>query len=355
VRQCLVLSLGKHNPSSRIRLRSYQSLFRRAGWELRFHHFHSGMGREVPRNRRERMVERLFRWGQTLLVGVKLLTLPRQAPIIVNREMPISPLLLELVSNPVILDIDDALYLGPGREHVLRIARRADLVVCGNELISEALLPHCERTEVIPTVVDCESFRPAQNPLPPHPLKLGWLGSSLSVDFTLKPFLPVLDELRSRLDFRLVVVVDGQPSYLQRRPWVDLVEWSQEAEKVLGELFHIGLMPLEQDPFQAAKCGCKLIQYMACGLPSVATSVGVNRSILQEGKTGYLAGNAGQWHDALLTLAHDPVLRTEVGRVAREVAVQSYSLNAWEARWIELLSNLTRADRIRSTPVKTDR
>lgn len=338
--RCVVVSLGRHHPSSRIRLQAYDQELLRLGWRFSYYHFHSGMGRPPAANRWQRIQTRILAWWHSALLACKLRLLGPRVPLIVSREMPISPSLLESVPNPLILDIDDGLYLGPGRELILRLCRRAELVVCGNSIIEDALRQHSRATRVIPTVVDCSRFRPVCAAGSEGPIRLGWLGSSLSVDFTLKPFLPVLQRLRGRLDFRLVVVVDGKHPYLEGCPWIEPLEWSPRLETRLGELFDIGLMPLQADAFQAAKCGCKLIQYMACGLPSVATAIGVNASIL--GEVGWVAESETQWRQALCRLADDRPLRESIGARARQRAVTLYSTQAWAPRWSELLNGLSR-------------
>lgn len=339
MKRCLVVSLGRHHPSSRIRLQAFQHELARRGWWLSYHHFHPGMGRGPALSRWQRLGERVFARWQEFVIGLKLRLLGPRVPVIVSREIPMSPRLFERMPNPMVLDIDDALYLGPGRASILRLCRRAEVVVCGNSILEEALRPHSRATRVIPTVVDCERFLPGPE-APEGELRLGWLGSSMSLDFTLKPFLPVLQRLRQKLRFRLVVVVDGCPDYLRQHRWIEHVEWNPRVETRLGRLFDVGLMPLQPDDFQAAKCGCKLIQYMACGLPSVASDVGLNARVLED--VGWVADSEGQWHEALGRLACDPELRARTGARARQRAVQHYSIAAWAPRWAELLNSLSR-------------
>lgn len=339
MKRCLVVSLGRCHPSSRIRLQAFGEELARRGWGLDFHHLHPGMGRGPACSRWQRLRERVFCAWQELWIGLKLRWLGPEVPVIVSREVPMSPRLFERMPNPMVLDIDDALYLGPGRETVLRLCRRAEVVVCGNSILQAALGPHSQATRVIPTVVDCERFVPEADRWGGEELRLGWLGSSMSLDYTLQPFLPVLQRLQQKLRFRLVVVVDGCPEYLRQHAWIEHVEWNPRLETRLGRLFEVGLMPLQADDFQAAKCGCKLIQYMACGLPSVASDVGVNADLVRD--VGWVAGNEEQWHDALIRLAEDDRLRAEMGARARQRAVEHYSIAVWAPSWAELLEDLS--------------
>jgi len=100
--------------------------------------------------------------------------------------------------------------------------------------------------------------------------------------------------------------------------------------------FDVGIMPLPDAPWERGKCGYKLIQYMACGKPVVASPVGVNSRIVCHGENGFLANNLEQWREALLTLRDHPALRQQMGnegraRVEREYSVQLNAprLSAW--------------------------
>ena len=90
--------------------------------------------------------------------------------------------------------------------------------------------------------------------------------------------------------------------------------------------FDIGIMPLLDDEWTRAKCGYKIIQYMAVGKPVVASPVGVNREIIQDGINGFLAQGQQEWENILSELIHTPSLRAEIGRRGRETIKQKYSL-----------------------------
>ncbi len=100
-------------------------------------------------------------------------------------------------------------------------------------------------------------------------------------------------------------------------------------------------MPLPDGAFERGKCGYKLIQYMACGLPVVASPVGVNKEIVEEGKNGYLSTTMEDWEKALVALSKDASLRNELGRVGREKVEQKFSLQVMAPRLLEILRRAT--------------
>ena len=89
---------------------------------------------------------------------------------------------------------------------------------------------------------------------------------------------------------------------------------------------HIGLMPLIDEPWARGKCGLKILQYMATGLPTVASPVGANADIVTHGADGFLAGTPEAWVEHLGRLARDPELRRDLGRRARETVEGRFAL-----------------------------
>ena len=114
-------------------------------------------------------------------------------------------------------------------------------------------------------------------------------------------------------------------------------EWRLEEES--GDLagFDIGIMPLAEDPWTLGKGGYKLLQYMASGLPVVASPVGINAEIVVDGVTGYLAGTDEEWEEKLLALAADAELRSRMGREGRERVEAEYSLASQQGKFLKLI------------------
>lgn len=119
---------------------------------------------------------------------------------------------------------------------------------------------------------------------------------------------------------------------------VEAVQWSNESEVAKICKFDVGIMPLPDEPWTRGKCGFKLIQYMACGLPVVASPVGVNADIVSDGVNGYLADTTDQWVNRLSRLASDHSLREGMGQEGRKLVEEQYCLQATAQRWRMLIS-----------------
>ncbi|WP_114227900.1 MULTISPECIES: glycosyltransferase family 4 protein [Sphingomonas] len=249
---------------------------------------------------------------------------------------------------PVIYDFDDAFFV-PYDEHPRGAARLllrdklrpliegAAACTCGNAYLRDYAARWCERSLVVPTVVDTERYVPVA--APDAPPVIGWIGSP-STWANVRPLLPMLAQLHRETGARIRAIGAGRGAEADRFEGLDLVEWSEASEIAEVQRFTIGIMPLIDAPFQRGKSGYKLIQYMACGLPTVASPVGVNRQIVIEGETGFLVENANQWRERLRALLADPALRARLGAAGRQRAVAAYSLANEAPRLIELFRSV---------------
>lgn len=256
-------------------------------------------------------------------------------------------------SVPFVLDYDDAIFHRYDRHpsalvrkllgrKIDRLMRRSAYVIVGNEyLAARAREAGARRVENLPTVIDLEKY-PV---VPSHEnvdFTIGWIGTPKTVRY--------LNEIREALQIvsrdagtRLVTIgtpgfqVDGVPS--ENRTWSETTE-VEEIQKC-----DVGIMPLADGAWERGKCGHKLIQYMGCSLPVVASPVGVNSTIVEEGKNGFLASTTDQWVKALRTLKENRSLRSEMGRSGRSKVEQCYSLQVAAPRLASVLAESVKGNR----------
>ncbi len=247
---------------------------------------------------------------------------------------------------PYVLDYDDAVFhqydqhpsawvrRWLGRKHG-QLMRRAALVVAGNDYIADhARAAGASAVEVLPTVIDLARYpatdgRPEAAGLP----TVGWIGQRATASF-LQPLAPVFRQLAGDGVARFSAVgIDAAALGLP----MGAEPWSEATEVSSIRRFDVGIMPLLDGPFERGKCGYKLIQYMACGLPVVASPVGVNRQIVEHGVNGFLAETPEQWATALRTLLANPMLRQQMGQAGRQKVEKSYCLDVTAPRLVALL------------------
>jgi len=220
------------------------------------------------------------------------------------------------------------------------VMRNAALVVCGNEYLAErARRAGAPAVVVVPTVVDLMRYSVS----PPHAaeeLVIGWIGSPSTAKY-LDLLHPILAKLSLRMPLQLRVV-GAQVQF----PGVDVLclPWSEETEVEYIRQFDIGLMPLLESPWERGKCGYKLIQYMACGVPVIASPVGVNSQLVRDGRNGYLASSEIEWTQAIERLHADVELRRTLGRQGREDVEKHYCVQVTSEQLAGLFRQLARGE-----------
>jgi hypothetical protein len=270
----------------------------------------------------------------------------RYDAVFVNRDLGGPGLRLErllLRRNPrVVFDFDDAIFAFRDSEPTARwMCEHAAWVTPGNEYLASYARQYTDRVTLIPTVIDTDRYQVNGRANGRSRVRVGWTGSDQSIAATLMPHLPLLAAAQRDLGFELVIITNTRPSLPASLQW-SFVPWTAEGEGRLAQAFDIGIMPLVDDAFQQGKCGLKLLQCMAAGLPTIASPVGVNCQIVQEERTGFLAATPAQWRAALAALTESAELRQRMGAAGRERCERDYSLRRWAPVLLDVLERTRR-------------
>lgn len=262
--------------------------------------------------------------------------------------------LLEASTIPYIVDYDDAVFhryeLHKSslvrfllKHKIDRVMQRATLVVAGNNyLANRAKEAGAKRIEIIPSVVDVSSYTIKTDRVS-SPFRIGWVGSPVTA-----PYLAVVREALTQLakeaPIHLVLIGARNIVHTPNIP-TTILSWDEKLERSIGGMFDVGIMPLVDGPFERGKCGYKLVQYMAAGLPIVASPVGVNEQMVESGINGFLASSTQEWLEAFRSLIHHPSLAVEMGRTGRQKAEQKYNLQGTAP---QLLALFTSAQKVKN-------
>jgi glycosyltransferase involved in cell wall biosynthesis len=219
------------------------------------------------------------------------------------------------------------------------IMARAAAVVAGNDyLATRARQAGATEVLVLPSAVDVSLYRTAFNDSP-SPFTIGWIGSPTTAQY-LQLIADALRETCRQLPARVVLVGSG-PIDLPGVP-VEVRAWQESTEADEIGTFDVGIMPLADGPWEQGKCGFKLLQYMAAGLPAIASPVGANKVIIRHGTTGFLARTSEDWMRAFVALAESKDLRARMGRAGRQVVEREYSTTVVAPRLLETLIRAAR-------------
>lgn len=272
-----------------------------------------------------------------------LLRAPGYDYVFIHREAaPIGPPVFEWViakvlRKRIIFDFDDAIWLANTSENnrlasrlkwhskTGNICRWAHCVSAGNVYLAEYARQFNPNVVVNPTTIDTTTLHNQLKDQQTSPVVIGWTGTHSTIQY-LDFLIPILNRLAQRFEFTFLVISDRKPAFtlscLQYIPWNKVTE----REDLLR--MHIGVMPLRDDTWAQGKCGFKALQYMALGIPAVASPVGVNTTIITASVNGFLCQTEDEWEQALAYLLQQPQLRQGMGKAARQRVEAHYSVQA---------------------------
>ena len=261
--------------------------------------------------------------------------------------------------NKVVFDFDDSIWLldtspenkkfeflkNPDKTKI-NIAN-AHAVIAGNNFLANYAKQFNANTFVIPTTIDTDFHIPKSelrntvldSARTDKKIVIGWSGSIS----TIKHFemaIPALKQIQNKYPNKIEIHVIGQGSYTHPDINVISKNWSSKTEVDDLNCFDIGIMSLPNDEWVKGKCGLKGLSYMACGIATVMSSVGVNSDIIEHGKNGFLAQNEQGWVNYLSLLIENSDLRHKIGQAGRETVVKNYSVNAHKDTYLSVLKSL---------------
>ena len=337
---------GETNASSRQRVLQYLPL-------LRAHGVEPIVSRPVPEPVYQRWMERRSGDWRTraayygLFLASRVLDVARAGRanvVVIQRDLfpfgpPILERLLVRVNPRLVYDTDDATYVRPSFtpntpfqrlrrfDKVAEVVSTARWVSVATEPIAAWARAFNPRVSVVPMAVDLAEYdRVARRSTSDQtPLVLGWTGTPGGLRY-LEALAPVLRDLAASHPILVRVISGGFQRVCLPGVLVDARPW--RAETALADLasFDVGLVPLDDTPFEQAKFPFKLLQYLALGVPAVSARVGVATSVIQAAENGMLAGSPAEWRAALERLIVDAGLRRRLASAGRATVAASYTV-----------------------------
>ncbi|HEB62417.1 MAG TPA: glycosyltransferase [Bacteroidetes bacterium] len=257
--------------------------------------------------------------------------------------------LVRFLAKKIIYDIEDNVMMnrsnainpivkalrGPGK--TMYLIKVSDHVITSSPFLNEYCLKYNynKSCTYISSSINTDRFIPVNKYKNDHKIVIGWTGTFTSVGY-LDLLRNVFLELKKRCEFKLRVI--GNFEYELPGIDVDVIQWSKEKEVEDLQGIDIGVYPLEQNEWVYGKSGLKAIQYMAFGLPTVATNVGTTPRIISHLENGWLVKTDSEWVDALETLINDPALRKRLGHAARESVLKKFSKNVIKTQYLSILN-----------------
>ena len=318
---------GLRAPSTRVRILNLLPYFHAAGFETLVEVYPNSLGgwrRVAPRLR-----------------GAEILVIQKRLPSLLEA------LILRWRFKRLVFDFDDSVWLRnregdarPSNKLQRRFAhfmKRVDLAVCGNPILEARVQVTCAatRTMIIPSSVpapDAEVPRRANSPL-----RVGWVGTAINL-----PYLVAIEEAligaHARVPFELVVICNAPPKF-EKFAHFRFVEWAEQTEYAEIARFDVGIMPLADNEHSRGKCAYKALQYMRCGVPVIASDVGINREWIAGSGAGLVVKSDG-WRDALVSMLSDADARERIGAAGVAAIRGGFRVEDAARQYVEVFQKL---------------
>jgi glycosyltransferase involved in cell wall biosynthesis len=247
-----------------------------------------------------------------------------------------------ILKKKIVFDFDDAIYADSKTFDKRRFDRQLpsfDLLVLENEFTKQYARRFTDKDiQVILGPMDCNRYYPKARS-ERDGVVVGWIGSPST-----QAYLDMLEGVFKRLyetHKNIIFEFIGTRSTKFMKEPFRQKSWSLDTEVADLQNFDIGIMPLPDNEWTRGKGGYKLLQYMAVGIPCIASPVGINMELIRDGENGFLAATEDQWYEKISLLTRDQELRKKMGMRGRDFVVKNYSFEVAAPKLISALRQLS--------------
>jgi L-malate glycosyltransferase len=342
-------------PSQRLKFEQYYQSFREAGYEVTATAFISVAFWRIiytPGRFWKKAFYTLRGYARRLS---ELLTVRKYDVVYIHLWVtPFGPPLFEWLfrkfAKKLVYDIDDLVYLGnvkskvhpivtlvKGRSKPLFLMKNADRVITCTPYLDQFVRKYNSHTTDISSTINTDLYTPKTDYSIKDEFVIGWSGSHSTAKY-----LHLLDDVFMDLakDYKFKLLVMGDPNFFLQGVNVEAIPWSEEYETAVISKFDIGVYPLPNEEWVLGKSGLKALQYMALGVPTIATSIGTIHRIIENGQNGFLVNSMEEWKAKIKTLLYNEDLRKEIGGKAAASVEESYSVRANKQTYLTIINQL---------------
>ena len=247
----------------------------------------------------------------------------------------------------IIYDFDDAVFISSDYLSLLKGGYKSRfLIQHSNQVIlsSPFLIDHCERNnnfskvQYIPCSLDLKRFQLKSHEWSSK-ITLGWTGTFSSKKY-LDSIREVFYEVARYLDIKIILITNFDYS-LEGLDY-EIIRWKESTEIEDLHKIDIGLYPLIESEWALGKGGLKALQYMATGIPTIATDFGTVQDFMIHQKNGFLVVTIEQWVNAIKTIAKSPKLRKSIIMNARDTVENNYSVSCNKNKYLNIFEELSK-------------
>jgi len=266
---------------------------------------------------------------------------------------PLGPTFFEfltrMLNKNIIYDIDDMVFLKfksvsnqavswfRGREKMIYMMKHAKHIITCTDMLDEYVRKYNQNTTNISSTINTDTFIPTNRYNNSKQLVLGWTGSHSTSQY-LYLLESVLQKISTERSVKILVI--GDPSFHIDGIELEAIPWRESTELDDLRRIDIGLYPLPDEPWVYGKSGLKAIQYMALGIPTVASAVGMNFKVIEDGASGFLVKNDREWITTIIRLIDNPDLRERTGKTSRLRVLDTYSVKVNQPSYLSIFKEV---------------
>lgn len=357
MKRVLLLCLHRpdRSPSQRYRIEQYLPYLKQNGFEIDYSYLLDADMDKIFYKPGHYFGKMQIVLSSTLKRLAELLRIKKYDLIFVQREayMLGTPFFERAMAAkvPMIFDFDDSIWIQQVSEgnkklsflkdasKTAKIIEKSALVFAGNQYLADYAKQYNKNVVIIPTTIDTDVYVPVEHTLN-EKICIGWSGSFSTIEH-FSTAIPALKRIKERFGDAVYFKIIGDPTYYCQELDTKGIAWKAATETQDLSEMQIGIMPLPDTEWAKGKCGLKGLQYMAMGIATLMSPVGVNSEIIQPGINGYLPNSEDEWVDTISALIEDYQLRTRIGAAGRRTVVEKYSSNAWKEQYLHHFNELT--------------
>jgi glycosyltransferase involved in cell wall biosynthesis len=339
------LTPGVNVPSSKYRVRQYIPLLNDAGISVDEFAAKIDYSAKLP-GILGRVRQRYIFPVSATWIGIKsisrindIIKSNRYDAVWLNRIVVNTVYMEKFIRRPLIYDVDDAIWLNDERI-TRKIAQKAEIILAGNSFIADWFCKVNPNINIIPTAIDTQWFCPSDSK-PGNLFKIVWTGSQQTIHYLLSIEKALAKFLNERKDVLLIVISDVCPKFTSiRKEKIRFIKWTPEDEVVAIQEARVGIMPLNDTPWERGKCSFKMLKYMACRIPVLVSPVGMNNEVLSKGEIGFAAFKDDDWVSGLEFFYKNRDKSKLMGFNGTQVINKYYSLDIVTKSLVQIFRNI---------------
>lgn len=265
---------------------------------------------------------------------------------------PVFEHLVAMLAKKLVYDIDDMVFLGhsseanrklqriKGRSKMIYMMKKANHVITCTPVLDEIAREHNNHTTDISSTIDTEAYVPKQDNALGKQICIGWSGSHSTSQYVrlLEPVFELLME--KGIDFKVLVIGDVNFEFKNSDIPLEKLPWVRDREVIDLKKIDIGVYPLPDEPWVYGKSGLKALQYMALGIPTIASHLGTIVRIIKHGENGFLVNDDEEWVNAIIKLMGDPAMVKKVGENGIETVESKFSIHANAPNYLNIINSV---------------